>query len=363
MFSTARPPWQCQYVPPNIPTISPLALHDARYEGWPHPPVQLPHVASPSSTARHIAVANNIPSHRPQRNAAHTPPYPIHTQYGTLPRMNLGAQASANIMGAVDPQCRNIPNSWTRNGSARVPFLQGAFDTHTTTRHDTENTRFIYDHSAPRTISSNVNETQQAYPHPFLAPPSMPLLYDLRFPPTSLGFPLSSPHAGCGYELLLVPLTPERPRQIRLISPDFPWAFDIGPDPSAEEEGVTCFDVLATLHTALQHPLTDTEWGTAGDSKRASLLRARDRRLGIRPALQGSSGSAARTRPTVRFAPGADAPNHRPVQREPLLLRVDWLGSRVAFVGLIKDEAFARSRLIPGGEEPPETWVVRFQML
>ncbi|KAG1736015.1 hypothetical protein EDB19DRAFT_1723163 [Suillus lakei] len=347
MFSTARPPWQCQQVDYN-PTISTPALHNARYEGWPHPPVPLPHVASPSSTTRHIPVANNIPSHRLQRNVAHTLPY-VHTQYGTRPRMNLGVQASANIMGAVDPQCRNIPNSWTRNGSARVPFLQGAFDMHPTTRHDTGNTQFIYDHSASRTTSSNVDDIQKAYPHPFLASPSMPLLYDLRFPHTSLGFPLSSPYAGCGYELLLVPLTPERPRQIRLISPDFPWAFDIGPDPSAEEECVTCLNVLAALHAALQHPLTDTD-----------LLRARDRRLGIRPALQGSSDSAARTRPTVRSAPGGDALNHRPVQREPLLLRVDWLGSRVAFVGLMKDEAFARSRLIPGGEEPPETWVVRF---
>lgn len=45
-------------------------------------------------------------------------------------------------------------------------------------------------------------------------------------------------------------------------------------DPDAGEEGVTCLNVLATLHAALQRPLTDTEWGTAGDDKRASLIRA-----------------------------------------------------------------------------------------
>ncbi|KAG2080208.1 hypothetical protein BD769DRAFT_1399904 [Suillus cothurnatus] len=45
-------------------------------------------------------------------------------------------------------------------------------------------------------------------------------------------------------------------------------------DPNAGEEGVTCLNVLATLHAALQRPLTDTEWGTAGDDKRASLIRA-----------------------------------------------------------------------------------------
>lgn len=262
----------------------------------------------------------------------------------------------------MDPVDHNILDSRPWNGGTRAPFLQGAVDMHTTTRHNTDNMRLIYDYSAPRTMSSNVNETQKAYPHPFLATPSVPLIYDLRFPPTSLAFPSSSPYAGCGYELLFVPLTPERPKQIRLISPDFPWAFVIGPDPSAGEEGVTCLDVLATLHAALQRPLTDTEWGTAGYDKRASLIRARDRRLRIQP---GSSKSAARTRLTARSALDADAPDHRHVHREGLLLRVDWLGSRVAFMGLIKDEAFARSRLIPGGGQPPdsETWVVKFQGL
>ncbi|KAG2148730.1 uncharacterized protein EDB93DRAFT_372033 [Suillus bovinus] len=270
--------------------------------------------------------------------------------------MNLGVQASVNTMSLVD---RNIPNSRPWNGGARAPFA----DMPTTTRYQTGNMQLIYDHSAPRTMSSNVNETQNAHPHPLLSMSSMPVTYDLRFPPMSLAFPLSSPYAGCGYELLFVPLTPQRPRQIRLISPDFPWAFDINPDFSTGEECVTCLDVLTTLYATLQRPLTDTEWATAGRDRRASLIRARDRRPMIQHALQGSSNSAARTRPTVRSAPHALAPNDRLVQRERLLLRVDWLGSRVAFAGLIKDEAFARSRLIPGSEEPPETWVVKFQKL
>ncbi|KAG1806134.1 uncharacterized protein BJ212DRAFT_1303785 [Suillus subaureus] len=286
---------------------------------------------------QHIDVANNVPSHRPRVNAAHTP--------------------SANITGLVDHNSRSL------NGGAHAPFLQDAVDMHAMTRHDTENTPLIYNHSARRTMSSNVNETQKAYLHPFLATPSVPLIYDLRFPPTSLAFPSTSPYAGCGYELLFVPLTPERPRQIRLISPDFPWAFDIGPDPSAGEEGVTCLDVLTTLHAALQRPLTDTEWGTAGYDRRASLIRARDRRSMIQPVLQGSSHSAACIAPAARPVPGANVVDHRLVQRELLLLRIDWLGSRVAFVGLIKDEAFARSRLIPSGREPPETWVVKFKKL
>ncbi|KAG1861563.1 hypothetical protein DFJ58DRAFT_777349 [Suillus subalutaceus] len=287
MFSTARPPWHYQCQVTYNPTILPPALRNARYEGWPHPPIQLPHVASPSSTARHITVANDTPSHRPQANAAHT------------------RTCSKNI--------------------------------------------FLDDYSVPRTMSSNVYKTQNGYPHPFLATPSAPVVYDLRFPPTSLAFPSMSPYAGCGYGS---------------VSPNFPWTFDVGSDPgSAGEEGVTCLNVLITLHAELQCPLTDTEWGTAGHDRRASLIRARDRRSMIQPALQGSSNSAARTRPTVRSVPGASALNNRPAQRERILLRVDWLGSRVVFVGLIKDEAFARSRLIPGGGEPPETWVVKFKRL
>ncbi|KAG1818450.1 uncharacterized protein BJ212DRAFT_1345604 [Suillus subaureus] len=220
----------------------------------------------------------------------------------------------------------------------------------TRTQHNTENAWLIYDHSTRRTMPSNINGTQKARPHPFFAPLLVSLIYDLRYPPTTLRFPSSSPFAGCGYELLRVPLTPERPRQIRLISPNFPWAFDIGP--TAGEEVVTCLDVLSTLHAELQRPLTDMEWGTAGDEKRASLIRACDRRLCIQLALHGSS---KRTRPTVGF--------EKPVQREPLLLRVDWLGSSVAFMGLVKDEAVARRRFVPGGGDYPEVWVVKFQKL
>ncbi|KAG1863807.1 hypothetical protein F4604DRAFT_1783711 [Suillus subluteus] len=248
-------------------------------------------------------------------------------------------------------QRRNIP-SWPWIGGAYAPSLQGASEMRTRA-HDTENAWLVYDHSARQTMPSNINGTQKAHPHPFLAPPSVPLIYDLRYPPNSLHFPSSSPFAGCGYEFLRVSLTPERPRQIRLISPDFPWAFDIGP--SAGEEVVTCLDVLSTLHAELQRPLTYMEWGTAGDDKRASLIRACDRRLWIQLALHRSSNSAARTRPTVSF--------ERAVQKKPLLLRVDWLGSSVAFMGLVKDEAFARRRFVPGGGERPETWVVKFQKL
>jgi hypothetical protein len=75
-------------------------------------------------------------------------------------------------------------------------------------------------------------------------------------------------------------------------------------DLNAGEEGVTCLNVLATLHAALQCPLTDTEWGTAGDDKRASLIRARDRRSMMQPALQRSSDSVGCAASMVRYVPG-----------------------------------------------------------
>ncbi|KAG0694554.1 hypothetical protein DFH29DRAFT_959551 [Suillus ampliporus] len=345
MFSTARPPWQ--WIPPNL-IIPPPSLHNARYAGWPHPPLQLPRVVSPLPNARCVAFAVDTPSHRPHEvSATHTQLHTVHPQAC----INSGVQASVDIMSPLDPQGRNVPNSWGWS----APYRQGAVDMRTTAQHGTENAWFRHDNSAGQII---VCETQKAYPHPFLAPPAAPLIYDLRYPLSSLRFPSSSPYSGCGYNLLSVPLTPEQPRQIRLISPDFPWAFEIGP--SAGQQGITCLDVLTALHAALQRPLTDTEWGTAGDPKRASLIRARDRRLSIQPALRGSSNSAARIRPTVRFAPSANTSNHR---QGLLLLRVDWLGSRVGFVGLVKDEVFARSRQIPGGGEPSETWVVKFQRI
>ncbi|KAG2047142.1 hypothetical protein BDR06DRAFT_1032695, partial [Suillus hirtellus] len=146
-------------------------------------------------------------------------------------------------------------------------------------------------------------------------------------PPNSIYFTPLSSYAGWGSELFRVPLTQAQHKQIQLISQDFPWAFNIGPEPSAAEQGVTCLDVLNVLHAALQHPLSDTEWEAAAQDKQVSLIRAC---------------------------------NH---QLNPLILRVDWLGSHVAFGGLVKDEALARRRLIPGAGEPPETWVVRFKSL
>ncbi|KAG1736012.1 hypothetical protein EDB19DRAFT_1723123 [Suillus lakei] len=360
MCYLTRPSWDT----PD-PNTSPPALYNARYDGWPSPPIQLPRVAASPSfkrpAERRVVFAVDTPSnHRPRDgNATHTQPHSVHLQYDTHPRANSRAQ---DTMWPVECRRHDVFNSCMWNGGTHQnPSLQGAFGMRTAARHDKENAGIKHG-PAQRTKNSMplINkDTQIAY---FLAAPYVPLVYDIRYPPTSLWFPPSSPYAGRGYELLRIPLTPARPKQIRLISQDFPWSFDIGPKPSAVEQGVTCLEVLTALYAALHHPLSDTEWGTAAEDKHESLVRARDRRLNMSPALRGRSNSKASVtaRRRVRFASDVDA---QPAQREPAILRVDWLGSLVAFGGLVKDEAFARRRLIPGAREPPETWVVKFQSL
>ncbi|KAG2101322.1 uncharacterized protein F5147DRAFT_709075 [Suillus discolor] len=343
MYFATRPRWD--FPDPNT---FPPALHNARYKGWPNPSIQLPHVTAPSfkkPAERHVTFDLNTPSNRRpvDGNAIHTQPYSVHLQHDTHPRANSGAQG---IMWPVEYQHHDVSNSCTWNGGAHQnPSLQSVFEMRTATRHHKENA--IKHDPARRTKNSIslIDKDTQAY---LLAAPCAQLVYDLRYPPDSLYFPSPSLYAGWGSELLRVPLTVARHNRIRLISQDFPWAFNIGPEPNAAEQGVTCLDVLNALHAALQRPLSDTEWGAAAQDKQASLIRARDRRLNMKPALWPRSGYDA---------------NAQPTRREPLILRVDWLGSRVAFGGLIKDEAFARRRLIPGAGEPPETWVVRFKRL
>ncbi|KIJ11801.1 hypothetical protein PAXINDRAFT_137648 [Paxillus involutus ATCC 200175] len=187
-------------------------------------------------------------------------------------------------------------------------------------------------------------------PHPILAARSLQLIYDLRLLPAAISFPPTSPYSHGVHQQLSVPMHAGNPRRVRLISPDFPWSFDLdfsshgsvnagisgwgNPEPRT----ITCLDLLTSLHVALQQPLTDVEWGTGDDKRRQSILRARDRRL------QSAQHTAA-------------ARNHS-------VLRVDWLGPKVLFGGLVRDDGFARSRLFPGTTEgPPETWVVRFRKL
>ncbi|KAG2139352.1 hypothetical protein DEU56DRAFT_912191 [Suillus clintonianus] len=143
MFSTTCPPCSWQYHwPTSNPTISHPALHNARYEGWPHPPLELPQVASPPSTTWRAALAFDVPSHcLYEANTTHTQPHPVHPQYDAHPRTNLGLQgnhlfvllASADIMGPVGSQHHDFPGSLAWNGGTYTPSLQGTSEMCTTT--------------------------------------------------------------------------------------------------------------------------------------------------------------------------------------------------------------------------------------
>lgn len=356
MCYSTRPSWDTS----DLNTL-PLALRHARYDGWPSPPIQLPRIASPSfkPAERHVTFEIDAPlNYRPcDGNTVHTQTHLPRLQYDTNPHPN----SWPNIMRPVEYRHHNVYNSCVRNGSTHQnPSIRGAVETRTEAQHYKEDVA-IKHNPVRRTKDSMPLINKDTQIANFISAPCVQLVYDLRYPLSTLRLSPSSPYAGRGFEFLRVPLRPGGHKQIRLISQDFPWAFDIGPELSTAQ-GVTCLDILTTLHTALQCPLSDTEWGAATEDKHASLIRARDRRLKMNSALRGSSNTRGYVtiRPIVPFVSDMDA---QPARREPSILRVDWLGSRVAFGGLVKDEVFARRRLLPDAREPLETWVVKFQSL
>ncbi|KAJ7475406.1 hypothetical protein B0H11DRAFT_1727684, partial [Mycena galericulata] len=110
---------------------------------------------------------------------------------------------------------------------------------------------------------------------------------------------------------------------IRIISKEFPWAFDVYE--GTRGAGVTCRDVVSVLYDALQLPLTDTDWGFASDDLRQRIVRAWKRRGSLDGGL--------------------------------ILKRVDLLGGRCRLQGFRKDEDFAGHRLFPGTQPVTDTWV------
>ncbi|KIK82240.1 hypothetical protein PAXRUDRAFT_832330 [Paxillus rubicundulus Ve08.2h10] len=240
--------------------------------------------------------------------------------------------------------------------------------------------------------SSNETHFQASVlkPHPFLAPRSLQLVYDLRLLPAAISFPPTSPYSHGGHQQLNVPMHAGNPRRVRLISPDFPWSFDLdfssqGPINArnsrvnegttgwehAEPQTISCLDILASLHVALQQPLTDVEWGAGDAKRRESILRARGQRLRLvqraaaySPQTQTTQGSLSSS-PRSGWSSTSSLSTIRLTRaRNHSVLRVDWLGSKVLFGGLVRDDGFARSRLFPGTTEwPPETWVVKFRKL
>lgn len=158
--------------------------------------------------------------------------------------------------------------------------------------------------------------------HPILAVDTTQARVDVRFQPSSES---AIPNA-TRYAYRHAHATVTQASHVRLISKDFPWSVDI----KTNGHPVTCDDVWNALHTALQQPLADSEWGALShDATRAKRVQ-----------------KAAKQRQSE-------------VDKDKALKRVDWLADNFVFRGLEKDDDFAKRRLAYVDSECEETWVVK----
>ncbi|KZT43596.1 hypothetical protein SISSUDRAFT_1116289 [Sistotremastrum suecicum HHB10207 ss-3] len=159
--------------------------------------------------------------------------------------------------------------------------------------------------------------------HELLAANTSTLLVDMRTP---VHDQLRSSANAMHFEHYAMPATQSGATTVRIVSKEFPWSFDIK---SGSGGPVTVSDLLQGIYIGLQGRLTDTEWAGADEVRKRAIERANASRRGM---------------PVVDRAK-----------------RVDWLGHRIFFAGLVHDEAFASRSLAPGRHPVPETWVVRFR--
>jgi len=117
---------------------------------------------------------------------------------------------------------------------------------------------------------------------------------------------------------------------MRLFSKHFPWSIEI---PSQQD--ITCEKIWSAIWSALQQPLEDSEWGMLCAGGETGQKRIDEIRAANRKRLDLNSFADKR------------------------LLRCDYLGEKVWFVGLEKDEQYQNKRLMPGLQPMEEnTWLV-----
>lgn len=189
----------------------------------------------------------------------------------------------------------------------------------------------------------------EQYPelHPLLAADGNPLSYDVRWRPRD------SILANM-YELFRgYAATAEPVQRLRIVSAEFPWVINVAVDEDGHvdrrREGgrgsrgayVRVGDVWKALHKALQKLVDDDEWAMAGqvaargnkDEPHARMERALERR-------------------------------QRSGDRDYVFRRVDWLGRRTKFTGLVKEEQTVKEVSIPDRRKKEEgdvdVWVAKF---
>ncbi|KAK1222046.1 hypothetical protein PQX77_015145 [Marasmius sp. AFHP31] len=154
--------------------------------------------------------------------------------------------------------------------------------------------------------------------HPALAADSTTIRYDLRKKPQE--DILGTTFHGIRHS----PAMSYSVSNLRLISKAFPWTIDI-----VVQGPITCEMVFDALHSGLQQPLVDSEWGFIAADKK----------------LREATEKAAKARSEK--------------DGEKAIKRIDYLGDNTRFKGLEKVEDFEKARLLPGKKAVAETWVVK----
>jgi len=159
--------------------------------------------------------------------------------------------------------------------------------------------------------------------HPILSADTTHVRIDLRKPP-----PVDDLKSPNYYVYGHAQATEDRAPHIRLISKDFPWSVDIQ---TKYDEPVTCEDVWRSLHSLLQHPVADSEWGmVCMDKERAKKIE-----------------KAAKKR------------QETDKDKDKQLKRVDFLAESFIFRGLERDDEFINRRTAFFNGSCPETYVVK----
>lgn len=155
---------------------------------------------------------------------------------------------------------------------------------------------------------------------PMLALGGVSFTWDVRDPP-----PRTWPYRNPRYaDDVMSPALSTHAQYLCIVSHEFPWTVAISTN---DGHPLTVMDVLEALHESLMKEVRRSEWALAADMQKYITLKAnKDRRR-------------------------ADVPMR--------IRRVDWLGARCMFRGLVRDSELVKKRFMPG-DHIGEMWAVRF---
>jgi Family of unknown function (DUF6699) len=149
---------------------------------------------------------------------------------------------------------------------------------------------------------------------------TLPVTWDVREPPARMRQYRNPRYA----DDMMTPALSTQAQYLCIVSHDFPWTVAISTN---DGRPLTVIDVLEALFESFMKEVRRSEWALAADMQKYIALKAnKDRRR-------------------------ADLPMR--------IRRVDWLGARCMFRGLVRDSELVKKRLMPG-DHPGEMWAVRF---